>query len=110
MIAPSTDIILYKSDLELDNTNQLKFNTWQDQWSYFSGLPHIYLDNATYQRKEGVIRFPTQDISFDELIRYNYVSYKNEAYANKTFFAYVKNMRYVNDGMTEIEIETGVFQ
>ena len=110
MIAPSTDIILYKSDLELDNTNQLKFDTWNAQWAYFSNLPHIYLDNATYQRKEGVIRFPTQDISFDELIRYNYVSYKNEAYANKTFFAYVKNMRYVNDGMTEIEIETDPFQ
>ena len=110
MIAPSTDIILYKSDLELDNTNQLKFNTWTDQWNYFSNLPHIYLDNATYQRKEGVIRFPTTDISFDELIRYNYVSYKNEAYANKTFFAYVKNMRYVNDGMTEIEIETDPYQ
>lgn len=110
MIAPTTDIILYKSDLELDNTNQLKFNTWNDQWAYFSNLPHIYLDNATYQRKEGVIRFPTGDVSFDELIRYNYVSYKNEAYANKTFFAYVKNMKYVNDGMTEIEIETDPFQ
>lgn len=110
MIAPSTDIILYKSNLELDNTNQLKFNTWEDQWNYFSNLPHIYLDNATYQRKEGVIRFPTQDVSYDDLIRYNYVSYKNEAYANKTFFAYVKSMRYVNDGMTEIEIETDVFQ
>ena len=110
MIAPSTDIILYKSDLELDNTNQLKFNTWNDQWAYFSNLPHIYLDNATYQRKEGVIRFSSKDISYDELIRYNYVSYKNEAYANKTFFAYVKNMRYVNDGLTEIEIETDPFQ
>ncbi len=110
MIAPTTDIILYKSDLELDNTNQLKFNTWNDQWAYFSNLPHIYLDNATYQRKEGVIRFPTTDISYDDLIRYNYVSYKNEAYANKTFFAYVKNMRYINDGMTEIEIETDPFQ
>ena len=110
MVAPSTDIILYKSNLELDDLNQLKFNTWDDQWSYFSNLPHIYLDNATYQRKEGVIRFPTQDISYDDLIRYNYVSYKNKAYANKTFFAYVKNMRYINDGMTEIEIETDPFQ
>lgn len=110
MIAPSTDIILYKTDLELDNLNQLKFNTWDDQWRYFSNLPHLYLENATYQRKEGVIRYPTEDISYDELIRYNYVSYKNEAYANKTFFAYVKNMRYINDGMTEIEIETDVFQ
>lgn len=110
MIAPSTNIILYKTDIELDNMNQLKFNTWDDQWRYFSNLPHIHLENATFQRKEGVIRYPTEDISYDELIRYNYVSYKNEAYANKTFFAYVKNMRYINDGMTEIEIETDVFQ
>ena len=78
MIAPSTDIILYKSNLELDDLNQLKFNTWDDQWRYFSNLPHLYLENATYQRKEGVIRYPTEDIPYDEIIRYNYVSYKKD--------------------------------
>lgn len=111
MVAPSTDIYLFKNDLELDEKNQLRFNTWNDQWSYFMSLPKLYLENATYQRKDNVIRYPNpNNISYDDLCRYNYCCYKNEAYANKTFFAYIKNMRYVNDGMTEIEIETDPWQ
>lgn len=110
MIAPQTEITLYKTTIELDELNQLKWNEWADQWGYFQSLPHLVLDNATYQRKEGVIRYPNDGIPFDELLRYNYVSYKNESYSNKTFFAFVKKMRYINDGMTEIEIETDVWQ
>ena len=110
MIAPQTEITLYKTTIELDELNQIKWNEWADQWGYFQSLPHINLDNATYQRKDGVIRYPNDGIPFDELLRYNYVSYKNESYSNKTFFAFVKRMRYVNDGMTEIEIETDVWQ
>ena len=111
MVAPSTDIYLFKNDLELDEKNQLRFDTWSDQWSYFMSLPKLYLENATYQRKDNVIRYPNpNNISYDDLCRYNYCCYKNEAYGNKTFFAYIKNMRYINDGMTEIEIETDPWQ
>lgn len=110
MIAPSTDITLYKTSIEIDETNQLRFNTWNDQISYFNSCPKLYLENATYQRKDNVIRYPNNGISYDELLRYNYCSYKNEAYSNKTFFAFIKSMRYINDGMTEIEIETDVWQ
>lgn len=110
MIAPSTDITLYKTPIEIDETNQLRFNTWNDQIAYFNSCPKLYLENATYQRKDNVIRYPNNGISYDELLRYNYCSYKNEAYSNKTFFAFIKNMRYINDGMTEIEIETDVWQ
>lgn len=110
MVAPGTDIWLIKTDIEMDNQNQVKFNTWDDQIAYFNSCPKLFLDNATYQRKEGVIRYPNNGIPYDELIRYNYCMYRNESYTNKTFFAYIKNMRYVNDGMTEIEIETDVFQ
>lgn len=36
--------------------------------------------------------------------------YKNEAYTNKWFYAYIINMEYVNDNMTLITIQTDVFQ
>lgn len=36
--------------------------------------------------------------------------YQNENYTNKWFYAFITNMRYVNDNMTEITIETDVFQ
>lgn len=36
--------------------------------------------------------------------------YQNENYGTKWFYAYITNMRYVNDNMTEINIATDVWQ
>lgn len=44
------------------------------------------------------------------MINYNYCMYQNENYTNKWFYAFITNMQYVNDNMTEITIETDVFQ
>ena len=110
MIAPNTDIYLIKTPIEIDELNQLTFSDVQQQANYFMHLDKLYLDNATYQRKDNVIRYPNVDKTFDELLKYNYVAYRNDSYSDRIFYAFVKNMRYVNDGMTEIEIETDVFQ
>lgn len=110
MIAPSTDIILLKTPIEIDKKNSLSFYNTSDQFNYFNSLPKLYLDNATYQRKDNVIRYPNDGITYDELLKYNYCMYKNENYSNKWFYAFIKNMRYINDGITEIEIETDVLQ
>lgn len=111
MIAPNTDIILYKTPIELDNLNQLKFDNFNSQWAWFSSLPRLFLDDATFQRKDGVIRFPTNNqITYDDLIQYNYCTYKNENYGPKVFFAFIKNIRYINDGMCEIEIKLDPWQ
>lgn len=111
MIAPSTDIRLLKTPIEIDESNQLTFANVNTQYNYFNSLPCLYLDNATYQRKDNVIRYPLADnLSFDDIIKYNYCMYKNDAYTDKIFYAFVRNIRYVNDGMAEITIETDVFQ
>lgn len=111
MIAPNTDIILYKTPIELDNLNQLKFDNFNAQWAWFSSLPRLFLDDATFQRKDGVIRFPTNDqITYDDLIQYNYCTYKNENYGPKVFFAFIKDIRYINDGMCEIELKLDAWQ
>lgn len=111
MIAPNTDIILYKTPIELDNLNQLKFDNFNSQWAWFSSLPRLFLDDATFQRKDGVIRFPTNDqITYDDLIQYNYCTYKNENYGPKVFFAFIKDIKYINDGMCEIEIQLDAWQ
>ena len=111
MIAPSTDIRLLKTPIEIDESNQLTFANVNAQYNYFNSLPSLYLDNATYQRKDNVIRYPLADnLSFDDIIKYNYCMYKNDAYTDKIFYAFVKNIRYVNDGMAEITIETDAFQ
>lgn len=107
VIAPQTEIRLLKMPLTIDNKNQLTFPNLQSQINYFLGLPTLILDDATYLRKDGVIRF---NAKYDDIIQYNYVMYKNESYSNKWFFAFITNMIYKSNETTDVAIETDVYQ
>ena len=107
MISPQSDIILLKSPLEATDTNQLTFANATAQYNYFYGLPKLEIDGATYQRKDNTIRFPAE---FDTVLPYNYVMYRNDAYSNKWFYAFITDIQYINDNMTSVTIKTDVFQ
>ena len=110
-IAPSSDIILLKTPFEMDDRNQLTFTNATAQFNYFYNLPKLEYDNCTYQRKEGVIRYITDNnLTYEDLLSYNYCMYRNDAYSNKWFYAYIDNIEYKNNGMTEVSITTDVFQ
>lgn len=106
-ISPSTDLYLLKLPIELDSSNQLTFSSKQEQASYFLSLQKIGETDFTYQRREGIVRYPAE---IDSIIEYNYVMYRNENYSDKWFYAYITNMTYINDGMTAIEILEDPFQ
>ena len=106
-ITPQTELRLLKCPLEEDNKHQLTFSNATAQYNYFNGLTHLTADNFTYQRKDSIIRFPEH---IDNLLGYNYVMYQNEAYIDKWFYAFITNMEYVNDHMTNITIKTDCFQ
>ena len=106
-ITPQTELRLIKCPIESDNRNQLTFASKTAQYNYFNSLPHLTVDNFTYQRKDNIIRYPAH---IDSIITYNYVMYQNEAYTNKWFYAFITNMEYVNDNMTLITIKTDVYQ
>ena len=106
-ITPQTELRLLKCPIESDNRNQITFSNSTAQYNYFNSLPHLTVDNFTYQRKDSVIRYPAH---IDSILTYNYVMYQNEAYTNKWFYAFITNMEYVNDNMTLITIKTDVYQ
>ena len=116
IVVPDSDIILIKSPLKLDNYNQITFGDASAQETYFLGLPHLEYDGCTYQRKDGVIRYNTDKEDnpnaprFEDLLQYNYCMYKNDSYKDKWFYAFITDIKYVNDGMSEVTIETDVFQ
>ena len=111
VIAPQTNVRLLKTPIELDNRNQLTFASKQSQYNYFNSLPKVTLDNATYQRKDNVLRFPTnQNLTFEDLLQYNYCMYQNDSYDDKWFYAFITNVSYENNGMSLITLETDVFQ
>ena len=107
VIAPQTDVFLLKVPLEINDLNQLTFADAAAQYNYFISLPKLEVTNFTYQRKDGTIRYGA---NFDDLLSYNYVMYRNDAYSSKWFYAFITGMEYLNDNVTAISIKTDVWQ
>ena len=116
VIIPDSEIILLQSPLKLDNNNQITFSNTTEQYNYFHNLPQMWFPHLTYVRKDGVVRVPTKISNSDQLPRYediltcNYCMYKNTAYKDKWFYAWIVDVKYQNDGMTEVTLETDAFQ
>lgn len=107
VITPNTDLYLLKVPLEMDSVNQLTFANKTAQYNYFNSLPKLEVEDYTYQRKDGTIRFEAQ---YDDILTYNYVMYRNTEYNDKWFYAYIENMEFINDNVTAISIKTDVWQ
>lgn len=106
-VQPNTNLYLLKCPLELSNKHQLTFSNKEAQFSYFDNLQKLEVERISYQRKDSMIRYPAH---IDSLMDYNYCMYQNDNYNDKWFFAFIVNMEYVNDNMTNIYIKTDVFQ
>ena len=100
---------VYLLDTPLDNTNknQLLFSTVGAQWEYFKGRIKHTFEYVTYQRKDNTIRVNKH---IDDLWNVNYVMYQNGNFSNKWFYAFINKMEYISDNVTEIYIETDVYQ
>ena len=109
-VTPDSNIRLLKCPIKLDDHNQITFASVSAQTTYFQSLPYLTDSNMTYIRKDGVIRVGTSSVDYEDLLQYNYCMYQNTHYDSKWFYAYITDVKYVNDGMTEISIETDVFQ
>lgn len=114
LIAPTSKIILLKNPIEIDYMNELTFASKTAQYNYFHGLTKLECDNATYVRKDDVVRFPTDPTlsgtTYDDLVQYNYCMYQNDKWSNKWFYAFVKEVTFDNPGMSYIKLETDVWQ
>lgn len=106
-ITPHTELKLLKCPLDNDNLNQLTFSSENEQFKFFNKLPSLDVDNFTYQRKDGIIRYPAH---VDSILDYNYVMYRNDNYSDKWFYAFITKMEYINDNMTNISIQTDPYQ
>lgn len=107
VIEPNTEIYLLKSPIELDNDNQLSFANATTQHNYFAGLPKVTLENATFQRKDGYIRWPA---SMESVLSYNYCMYRNKSYGNKWFYAFITDIQWLSNDSCGITIKTDVWQ
>lgn len=102
-----SEVHLLNVPLENDYKNTLYFTSETEQKNYFYSKKVKSYTDFSYQRKDNIIRVPAH---LDTLWNCNYVMYQNKAYSNKWFYCFIKDMKYINDGCTEIEIETDCLQ
>lgn len=100
-------VYLLDTPLKNDYKDTFYFENAGKQQSYFQSKIQRTFNNVSYLRKEQVIRV---NVLYDEICTCNYLMYQNTAYSNKWIYCFIKNMKYVSEGTTEIEIETDVIQ
>lgn len=108
-INPNTTIKILHN-VPLDNTYEhtIYFASASAQNSYFSGLAKYTFEAQTYQRvKRGHIRIAK---NAESLYDCNYLMFQNSAFGTKWFYAFIKSVEYINNGVSEIEFEIDVMQ
>lgn len=108
VITPSSDLYLLHAPLEADMNHQLNFSDATAQFNYFSGLSNDYFaDNFTYIRKDGRL---TVEACMDDIITCNYLIYRNTAFGDKWFYAFITRMEFASPNSTHIYFKTDVWQ
>lgn len=102
-----TEVRLLSVPLDREHKNTLYFASETEQYNYFNSRVLFSEDDFSYQRKDDIINYP---LIKDEVDKCNYVMYRNEAYSNKWFYAFITDTKYKNEGMTDIYIETDPIQ
>ena len=110
-IQPNTTVRLL-TGVPLDNTyaHTLYFANKSSQTSYFESKTKAgcLLSNLSYQRyTKGSLRI--QKLA-DDIYDCNYMMFKNTAYGNKWFYAFINNIEYVSNTVCEITYEIDVIQ
>jgi hypothetical protein len=104
---PSSVVYLLNTPLDKTYKNQIYFTSKDSQEDYFISCRVKSYADFTYLRKDNIIRVPAHA---DELYNCNYVMYRNSSYGTRWFYCFITDIKYVNDGCTELTIETDVFQ
>lgn len=96
-------------DVPLPSTYQhtILFESIADQDAYFVSKRSKRFTDFTYVRQNKCVRLP---IVADTIYDCNYCRFKNVGYGNKWFYAFVTEVRYINNEVTEVYFKIDDFQ
>lgn len=110
-MANITKVYLMNALFEKDYMHTMYFPNAAAQQAYFQKRVQSALTftDFSYQRKDHIIRIP---VHVDTLFaaKVNYCMYQNPQYSNKWFYAFVTDMKYIDDGRTDVYIQTDCIQ
>ena len=83
------------------------FNNRSQQTAYVDSKTAYTFNNFTYIREQNVIRVP---VNAEQLYSCNYIAFYNAGFGTKWFYAFIKDVKYVNNVTAEISFELDDFQ
>lgn len=111
---PSSTIYLCAVEIDKDYKHQVLFENANQQFEYFfDKVTHTFSDYVTIRRTASngsLISSVKVGKNIDDLALANYMFYRNANHGNKYFYAFIKQLVYINEQTTEIIFETDVFQ
>ena len=109
-----TEVRLLSVPLEKDYKHTFYFTSKEEQANYFidchqayDGSQQLKMSEASYQRKEGYIRFSSHA---DLLQHCNYLMFKNPNHLDKWFYGFITHIEYKSDEVSWIFFELDVIQ
>lgn len=100
-IVPNSTIkLLANCPLDTSYNHTIYFASLSAQYTYFTSIAAKTYNNYTYQRvNNNTIRVQS---AADDLYNCNYMMFQNSAFGNKWFYAFVNEINYINNSVTEI--------
>ena len=100
-IAPNSVIrLLTHVPIDKNQTDTLWFANVTDQINYFASKTKVTCVNQSYQRvQRGYARL---EVRADTIYDCNYMMFQNTNYGSKWFYAFINNVEYINNEVSEI--------
>lgn len=95
----------------MENEHVVDFASRSDQASYFLDISRPPLHNLSYVRNDvgGGRNYLSVELPFAEVVRYNYMMYKN-GIDSRYYFAFITGVEYRNEKVTKVFVEYDVYQ
>lgn len=106
LIVPDSSVSLY-ADVPISDGHEILFRSKTEQSTYFATKRIASKAGCTYMRKTGRIRI---EWSTSEVLRADFISFKNPSFENITFYAKLIDYEYVNNVTTDCIYEIDWFQ
>ena len=107
VVTPNGDMYLVYVDI--DPANQMYFTSKTAQETFFQSkaVAGVAPADYTFIQKDDMIRV---NRNADLLYNANYLMYRNTAHADRWFYAYIKEIKWISDSSSAISFETDPYQ
>ena len=109
VVTPNGDLYLISVNIDSSQAHQLYFTSKTAQETFFQSKAVAGVSPADYTfiQKDDMIRVRK---NADLLYNANYLMYRNTAHANRWFYAFIKEIKWLSDDSSAISFETDVYQ